>query len=243
MIENLLKYYRAHLTFYGLIVKNNKWKNIVFGMLFVLIISSILVIQFNFNLVLQLCMLPIPFTLLILLSKYVNVANLQTIKNNYPQFLNSDKKNWSNETIHKYILEELDKYLDTNNLKERKIIDEIQRIIIEKAKNEKIPFIIYSGCFAGLSIPLWNAYVSRVFDIYKTDIKYINLIAFTLVLLISVISFLIPKLVEINENFFSRYSDLNKLNELIDEYKLTFLVKNNQSENKTEESTQITSAK
>ena len=159
--------------------------------------------------------------LLYLLIRFDSQFQLKTIKNLYPESLVSKNK-WSIKEIDDRIQKNLDQFLFDNNLKGKAKIEELQKIITEKAKNEKLPYIVYSSCFAVLIIPLWNAYITRILDLFKTNLMFLNFMAFFLAFIVLIISYVILKLSIINETIFTRYSELNKMNQLLDEYKLTF---------------------
>jgi len=229
MIDTFREYYREHLTFFGLVIKKSgkrgKIRNILIGIFFSLMIAfsicSNFIISLHNGMVIYSLMGLALLVLLYLLIRFDSQFQLKTIKNLYPESLVSKNK-WSIKEIDDRIQKNLDQFLFDNNLKGKAKIEELQKIITEKAKNEKLPYIVYSSCFAVLIIPLWNAYITRILDLFKTNLMFLNFMAFFLAFIVLIISYVILKLSIINETIFTRYSELNKMNQLLDEYKLTF---------------------
>lgn len=214
MIENLINYYSSNLTFYSIVTKKNGiMKNSFFWV--ATLISAGLLFYFQMNNLYILCFSIIPLLFAsILIGRYFNAM---TIKKLYPEIYISRFK-WSNEMINVMIYNRLDSYLKEENLFNK--TGEIKRLISEKAKNERLPFIICSSAFMALFLPLWYSYIEKVLDYFKSDLKAITSIALFITILIGSIIMYFPMIYSLRDRFLSRYKKLNDLSELLDEYEL-----------------------
>ncbi|MBN1990457.1 MAG: hypothetical protein JW783_13725 [Bacteroidales bacterium] len=214
MIESFIKYYSENLTFNAIVIKKNGIaKNLIFWFL-MLFASSILMFFISTKMYYwSLVVIPI-LVFAVILGLYFNAM---TIKKYYPKIYISKLK-WSSEKLNEMIFSRLDAYISEKKIENK--IDEIQRIINEKAKNEKLPFIMRSSTFIALFLPLWNSYIDKLLEYYKIDIKAMTIISLFIIILILVITIYIPMIYVLRDNFLTRYKKLNSLSELLDEYKI-----------------------
>lgn len=235
MIEKLIKYYTDNLTFKALVIKKNGCLNTLFVVLLLVVfgLPSFSIIFYITNKTKILCIAnkadqwaPVIYMLFIILifllllfcvSRLSRCLNAKTIKQHYPNVYIS-KHSYSRDKFNEMVLLQLDEYIRKEKLTDK--IDDIQKIINEKAKNERLPFTLYLGALIALCLPLWSSYVDKVFTFFS-DIQSISIIALVLLLPITSLTIIVPSIYVFIDSFFSRYAKLTKLSELLDEYKLS----------------------
>ena len=213
-MEDFISYYQNSLCFSGLVLKKNGiLKNFAIGTLFIVLIVLYVFIFINGAIWLYLTLLPLIIAIM-LFGRYIGAC---TIKKYYPTAYIS-KYEWSNEILNSIINENLASYIKERNYEEK--LDEVQRILNNKAQKEKLPFIIYSTAFGALFLPVWISYMEKVFEIFKNDFNSLSLVFLMSIIVTASVAFLIPLVYEFQDVFLSRYQVLNNLISLIDEYKL-----------------------
>jgi len=215
MIEKMIKFYIGNLTFYAIVEKKNGcFKNSI-PYIFLLCSIGLVTYFFIIQLYFLIFLFPPLVVIYVLIGRYFNAM---TIKRYYPKSYISGIT-WSNDKIKERIFSRLKKYINDNKLEGK--VDDIQLIIKEKAKNERLPFILYASIFMVLFLPLWKSYIDKLLDYYKMDIRAISSIAFLIVIIISSIAIMVPPIHTFRDNFLTRYKTLNNLSELLDEYKIS----------------------
>jgi hypothetical protein len=214
MIEDLIKFYTENLTFNAIVIKKNGF---IRNLLFRLLLFSAVGVAIYF-LIIKMYLLSFLCIPILLLSVRLGLYfNSRTIKKHYPDIYISKFK-WSNEKISTMIYKRLDEYLKEHDLDDN--VDDIKQLVNEKAKNERLPFILYSTGFIALFIPLWNTYIEKFLDYFKNDIEAISIIALVITVIIASIAIYIPMIHSFRDSLFSRYKKLINLSELLDDYKL-----------------------
>lgn len=112
----------------------------------------------------------------------------------------------------------LEIYLNEYNLVDK--IEDIKKILINKANNERLPFILYSTTFIALFLPLWNIYLNYLLENFKNDLKEITYISLIIFIIILSFTFYIPLIYSFRDSFLTRYRKINNLIDLLDEYKI-----------------------
>lgn len=213
-MEDFISYYQSSLCIRGLVLLHNGiLKNLAIGTLFIVLIVLYIFIFINGTIWWYFTLIPIIIAA-ILLGRYLCAC---TVKKHYPRAYISKHK-WSNEILNSIINDNLASYISKNNYGEK--LDEIQRILNNKAQKEKLPFMVYSTVFGVLFLPIWISYMAKVFEIFKNDFNSLSLVFLISIIVTASVAFLIPLVYEFQDVFLSRYQVLNNLISLIDEYKL-----------------------
>ncbi|MBI9055977.1 MAG: hypothetical protein JEY96_19300 [Bacteroidales bacterium] len=219
MVESLIRYYSKHLTFNSLVIRRNGcWKNFIFVILLILAGSiSIASVYFDYSY--------LSFIGIFVLLSSIKISwyfTGQTIKHKYPNVY-VKRFRWSQNKFDKMVLEKLDHYIVKYKLENN--IDDIQYLLKEKLKDIKLPFILYSSVFIALFVPLWNSYIDKLLELYKNNIADLSIIAFSILAVIFILPLFPPLVYNIRDNILTRYSKLNRLNALLEEYKLMNQIK------------------
>ena len=215
VVDDLYQFYKNELTFKSAVIRyvSPIWKwlfsfSIIF---FILLIITYLITQ---NTLLGIA--SIAFLILVALVTRIKYSLL--IKQKYPELWVS-WGNWSKPGFHKMYLDRLEIYLDSI---ENSKLDELQKVIKERANQSRIPLIISFSTFGALFIPLWNSYISTIFSSFKNNkIEDIGIVFSIFLFLILSISIISPIISEIRDNILTQYVKLNRLNDLISEVRLS----------------------
>lgn len=214
MIENLIKYYSENLTFYSLVYKKNGYlKNVI---LWLGVLICVFVIGYFLYKEKPYHSLPV-FLFLFMFAKLGQYFNATTIKKYYPDIYIS-RFDWSTEKINLMIYKKLDAYMENNYLDDN--IETIKTLVNKKAMDERVPFFMYSGAFLILFIPLYSGYIDKLLEYFKSDFNALNMVVFSFLVIILTIAFCIPVINSVRDEFLTRYHTLNRLNDLLEEYKL-----------------------
>jgi hypothetical protein len=221
MINDFIKFYNENLTFYA-----------IFGLLLILcasiplftLVSKVSINNSNAHKITSICdylitLSPYIFSLFLLffIVKIGTYFNAMTIKKHYPEMYISKYK-WSQEKIELMIHERLNNYLKEHDFVEK--IDDINKLIIQRAKNEVLPYFAYSTVFIALFICLWNSYIDKILDYFKSDILLMTTIALAITFGIIVITFFIIVIHFFRDSLLTNYEKLNKLSSLLEEHKI-----------------------
>jgi hypothetical protein len=209
MIEEIIGFYRTHLTFYSLVAKKRwRWQTVS---VFILLVA-IVVLTSKYITTYQISYIIWSVSLFLVALLLILIFNSLTVKRLYPRFYLSLFK-WDKRAFHKEMVLKLKQQLKTMNLDEEKIA-KLQTTIINKAEREKVSSIVFMSCIAALFVPLWSAYLSQLMSLFK-EVKDLNSVFIFLLMLVIQIAWLMVYLSDFRDSFLTRYLVLNRLNDMI----------------------------
>lgn len=204
MLDQLFKFYKKELTFYGNVVrKNTKLQKLLFWVLFACgVLSTVYFLYgvYHNELCLWVLLITAPFFISCIIL--ISYANKKTIKKLYPTYLDNPEK-WDDLYTSK-----LKQHLDKLDLKENQL-DHLQILITDKITNIKRSYLAFTVVFVIIWSPIW-AKIADAFWEKKLPFLLILAVAFT------VFFWIIKGLIDQSPKIVK----LNKLNDLIKGYRL-----------------------
>ncbi len=185
MTKELFHYYKENLIFYSQVTKENKVISnliIVSGLsLFCFIWYYLIIIKNEYYCVL------IEVVIVVVTYLLLSWLNGKTIKRKFPEMYISPL-NWDSNKFNDLFIQRLTEKIE--NLSEENI-ELLQKQIKENGDKEKISFVTMFSIFGVLFIPLWDTYLSKLFDAFKSDIKVMTINFILIIFLIFLLSFFV----------------------------------------------------
>lgn len=214
MIEEIIDHYRNNLTFKQLVTEKGGYLAKSFFIVYpaILFLTAIgYLVTYNYYMAAIGILTAIAFLMIYAYN------DSRTVKRLYPDLYISPLS-WSIFRFRTMINTKLKNHLvDTLKIKDREQIKEISLLIKQKANNERTPYLVSASAFAALFIPLWCVLLDKIFYSIPSSINLflaVFSVVFLVIVLFSIYCFI---LVDIRDNFLTRYNSLNRLSESLDD--------------------------
>jgi hypothetical protein len=212
MKEEIIEYYNNELTFKALVLR---YKPFWQGKILIVALLSLIVSFITFTISSSLYYLACGIVFAMLMMRLSLCFNARIIKEIYPDIY-IYKCKWSSIKFRRMTKEKLKARLIEIGI-EHNQVKQISELVKLKANNERIPYIIYATTLSLLFTPIWYNFIDKIFDIYKNDLLYLSSLFGLITFMAVVISILIPMFINIRDSIFTKYNNLNKLSELLDD--------------------------
>ncbi|MTI83454.1 MAG: hypothetical protein FH756_06000 [Firmicutes bacterium] len=184
LLEDILNYYKKELSNYNLVFKHIKyWFYII---LILEALSGCVTLWLFFYK--KFILLPATIVIFIALMYILNVKAKKVIEEKYniPQkrFL------WGDNQFFKFKVSKLEKYLNQNNITSQEQLKTIAELFRKRARERKIPNIILPGALISFFVPIWNQFLSWLYN--NEVITFEDALLILLLFLLTIISIAIP---------------------------------------------------